>query len=129
MLSIAAPTINYPFYSFLYFSGMLPKYSKTMFSCRVLSFCRTNLELEQVDKAARKLSSPRKSCFGEFCEALACEALGVKRSCDEFEKLSPKQRRSKCANYTELLKSNQSQQSIVFYKVTRNQSTSSPDED
>ncbi|XP_078377169.1 E3 ubiquitin-protein ligase ubr3-like isoform X1 [Oculina patagonica] len=30
---------------------------------------RTNLELEQVDKAARKLSSPRKSCFGPLLRA------------------------------------------------------------
>lgn len=30
------------------------------------SFCRTNLELEQVDKAARNLSSSRKSCFGRY---------------------------------------------------------------
>lgn len=27
---------------------------------------RTNLELEQVDKAARNLSSSRKSCFGKY---------------------------------------------------------------
>ncbi|XP_058960015.2 E3 ubiquitin-protein ligase ubr3 [Pocillopora verrucosa] len=30
---------------------------------------RTNLELEQVDKVARKLSSPRKSCFGPLMRA------------------------------------------------------------
>lgn len=39
---------------------------------------RTNLELEQVDKVARKLSSPRKSCFGEYSDATVCETLTMK---------------------------------------------------
>ena len=45
--------------------------TKTRMTDRVFHaffFFRTNLELEQVDKAARKLSSPRKSCFGECLE-------------------------------------------------------------
>lgn len=65
-------------YHRLCFSFLLPQYSNTRFTYRSFMVHRTNLELEQVDKVARKLSSPRKSCFGEYSDATVCETLTMK---------------------------------------------------